>query len=157
MGYEATSEKVKHLAHTVTDGERDADRMLRRETLQVSVTPVAVAGTASNHTLAVIPAHHAAVTLISASLTFEADVVEDDTDYITLSLLGGTAGAMSALMTAVTTKVTGGIDISADVPLALTLTTTALVAGNVIELGVAKAASGKVLPNGVFTLVYDVN
>jgi len=85
------------------------------------------------------------------------DVTENDTDYISLEAKStdGAGGALSSMMTAVTTKDTGGIDINARTHQTFTLTTDNLAKGSWLCMVVAKGGAGKALPYATWVVEGD--
>jgi len=89
-----------------------------------------------------------AASSISVTIVPSQDVTENDTDYIELEVNSatGSSATLTAMMTKVTTKDTGGIDLNQGVAYAFTLTTSTLAEGSWLVLEITKGGSGKALP-----------
>jgi hypothetical protein len=155
MTYEASARRIKHIAQGETTGEADIDYMLRTRTIHVQTAADAAAADATNFIL--MRAEKDCV-LKSVHVTPAANVVEDDTDYITVDLNkeDGAAGGLTSL-DSFTTEDTGGEDLDARVPLAFTIveSTDTLDAGEILVAEITKAASGKILPDCCWTISYE--
>lgn len=110
----------------------------------VLVSDAATAGTAVTETVCLVAPYP--LKIVSAKMAAPIAVTANDTNYATVTI-GTRSGAGSASTVAVmSTQITGGSgNLVAFVPVAMTVTTTILAAGDVLTIKVVKAASGVAL------------
>jgi len=149
--YEEVAKRWTHLAHDVLDGNgytvgpEMAENMTRKRYWNIQVEGDTSDGAENNHYLFYAPV---ALSGLACKIISGDDVTENDTDYVTLQLCSsdGDGSGLTGMMTAVTTKATGGIAIDNDTVYAPTLTTTTLSADQWLVLKVTKSGAGKALP-----------
>ncbi len=88
--------------------------------------------------------------LTEVSLYPDAAAAAHDTNYITLDVINGT----TQIVTAKTTKSTGGTALARATKYGFTIGTAAVSAGDVIALRMAHASSGVAFPGGLMVLKY---
>lgn len=112
----------------------------------VLVSDAATAGTAVTETVVLVAPY--ALKVVSAKMAAPIAVTASDSTYatVTVSTRSGAGGASTvAVMTTKTSGSGGSGSLVAFVPVAMTVTTTILAAGDVLTLSIAKASTGVAL------------
>lgn len=80
-------------------------------------------------------------------------VSANDTDYLTLDVINGSTG----IVTARTTKSTGGTALARATAYSFTITEGTVAAGDVIAMRIINSGSGKAFPGGILRIYFEPN
>lgn len=157
---EIVSATVKNgrITGTITTPVKGNTGKVKGETASVKIRSVVAAGTAYEVMVLALPATQNYY-IASLHLGFSAAIVQDDTDYNTYTVrkYDGAGGAQVGVITAKTTKTTGGSNFAALTPIELVIASHAnanVAGGYNISLKKAVGGAGKAEADGLLTINY---